>query len=42
VLLPEGVDPEAITASTKDGILEVVVPKRPEVLPRKVTVEVQR
>ncbi len=42
VLLPEGVDPESITANTKDGILEVVVPKRPEVLPRKVTVEVQR
>jgi HSP20 family protein len=42
VLLPEGVDPEAISASTKDGILEIAVPKRPEVLPRKVTVEVQR
>jgi HSP20 family protein len=42
VMLPEGVDPEAISASTKDGILEVAVPKRPEVLPRKVTVEVQR
>ncbi len=42
VLLPEGVEPDAITASSKDGILEVVVPKRPEVLPRKVTVEVQR
>ena len=42
VLLPEGVDPEAISAASKDGILEVTVPKRPEVLPRKVTVEVQR
>lgn len=42
VLLPEGVDPESITATTKDGILEITVPKRPEVLPRKVTVEVQR
>jgi HSP20 family protein len=42
VLLPEGVDADAITAISKDGILEVVIPKRPEVLPRKVTVEVQR
>jgi HSP20 family protein len=42
ILLPEGVDPEAVTAASKDGILEISVPKRPEVLPRKVTVEVQR
>lgn len=42
ILLPEGVDPEAITAASKEGILEISVPKRPEVLPRKVTVEVQR
>ena len=42
LLLPEGVDPEAITATSKDGILEVMVPKRPEVLPRKVSVDVQR
>lgn len=42
ILLPEGVDPEAITAGSKDGILEISVPKRPEILPRKVTVEVQR
>lgn len=42
VMLPEGVDPAAITASSKDGILEVTVPKRPEVLPRRVNVEVQR
>ncbi len=42
VLLPEGVDPESITASSKDGILEVTVPKKPEVLPRKVAIEVQR
>ena len=42
VLLPEGTDADAVTAITKDGILEVVVPKKPEVLPRKVTVDVQR
>jgi HSP20 family protein len=42
VILPDGVDAESITATTKDGILEISVPKRPEVLPRKVTVDVQR
>jgi HSP20 family protein len=42
VLLPEGTDAEAVTASTRDGILEIKIPKRPEVLPRKVTVDVQR
>ena len=42
VLLPEGIDPESITASSKDGILEVIVPKKPEVLPRRVAIEVQR
>lgn len=42
ILLPEGVDPDAVTATTKNGILEVSVPKRPEVLPRKVAIEVQR
>lgn len=42
ILLPEGVDPESVKATTRDGILEVSVPKRPEVLPRKVAIEVQR
>lgn len=42
ILLPDGADAEAVTATTKDGILEISVPKRPEVLPRKVTVEIQR
>jgi HSP20 family protein len=42
VLLPEGTDPEAISASSKDGILEIVIPKKPEILPRKVNVDVQR
>lgn len=42
VLLPEGTDADAVAATTKDGILEVTVPKKPEVLPRKVTVDVQR
>lgn len=42
VLLPEGTDADAVTASSKDGILEITVPKKAEVLPRKVTVDVQR
>jgi HSP20 family protein len=41
ILLPEGTDPEAITANSKDGMLEVAVPKRPEVLPRKVSINVE-
>jgi HSP20 family protein len=42
ILLPEGIDPEAVTAASKDGILEIGIPRRPEVLPRKVSVEIQR
>ena len=42
ILLPKGIDPEAVSATSKDGILEVSIPKRPEVLPRKVAVEIQR
>ena len=42
LLLPEGTNADAVTASTSDGIIEVTVPKKPEVLPRKITVDVQR
>jgi HSP20 family protein len=42
ILLPKGTDAEAVTAVSKDGILEISIPKRPEVLPRKITVEIQR
>jgi HSP20 family protein len=42
ILLPEGVDAEAVTAASRDGILEISIPKRPEVLPRKISVEIQR
>ena len=42
VLLPEGIDAEAVTASSKNGVLEISIPKLPEVLPRKVSVEIQR
>lgn len=42
VRLPAGVDADAVTAASKDGIIEITVPRKPEVLPRKVSVEVQR
>jgi len=34
--LPEGVDVDQIRAELKDGVLNVVVPKRPEVQPKKI------
>lgn len=40
VVLPEGLNPEEIGAHAENGILEVTVPRRPEVLPRKVKVDV--
>jgi HSP20 family protein len=40
LVLPEGLDPEAITADLERGILEITIARRPEVLPRKVKVEI--
>jgi len=37
--LPETVDADGITAKHHNGILEVMIPKQPEVKARKVTVE---
>ncbi len=37
--LPETTDVDQIRAQARDGILEVRLPKRPEVQPRKITVE---
>jgi len=37
--LPETTDADGITARISDGILEVVIPKLPEVQPRRITVE---
>ncbi len=37
--LPETVDADSITAKSSNGILEVIVPKLPEVQPRRITVE---
>lgn len=41
ILLPEGVDVEAISAASKDGIVTVTVPKSPEVLPKKVKIAIE-
>ncbi len=40
LVLPEGLNAEEISAKTNNGLLEVVIPRRPEVLPRKVKVDV--
>lgn len=37
--LPDNVDFEAVSASSRDGVLEVRVPKLPERAPRKIKVE---
>jgi HSP20 family protein len=37
--LPEGVDPEHAEADLSSGVLTVVVPKRPEVKPRRIEVK---
>lgn len=36
--LPDTADSEAVTASGKHGVLEVVIPKRAQVQPRKISV----
>ena len=36
--LPEGTDAESVKAELKDGVLQVIVPKKPEVQPRKITI----
>jgi len=37
--LPESVDAEAIKASHTNGVLEVTLPKRPEVQPRRIEIK---
>jgi len=37
--LPETVDADSIEAKTSNGVLEISIPKRPEVQPRRITVE---
>jgi HSP20 family protein len=36
--LPDTADSEAVSASGKNGVLEIVIPKRPQVQPRRITV----
>jgi HSP20 family protein len=36
--LPDSADPERITASGHNGVLEIVIPKKPETTPRKIQV----
>lgn len=40
IVLPDGMNAEEIKANANHGILEVVIPRRPEVLPRKIKVDV--
>ncbi len=37
--LPEGVDADAVRAELKNGVLTIRIPKRPEVQPRRITVQ---
>jgi HSP20 family protein len=37
-MMPDGVDVEHIRADLKDGVLALVLPKKPEVLPKKIDV----
>lgn len=42
LILPEGLKTDDISASYRDGVLEVAIPKSPEVLPKKIQVKVER
>jgi len=36
--LPDGADPDGISATGRHGVLEVVIPKKPETTPRRISV----
>ncbi len=38
--LPDTANPEAISAKSRNGVLEVIIPKQAQVMPRKISVEV--
>jgi HSP20 family protein len=42
LVLPGGIDNESITAQADNGMLEITIPRTPEVLPRKVQVDVSK
>jgi HSP20 family protein len=37
--LPDSADAEAIKATGRHGVLEIVIPKRPETTPRRITID---
>ena len=37
--LPEGIEAEKVNASLKDGVLSILVPKKPEAQPKKVAIK---
>ncbi|OGT57051.1 MAG: heat-shock protein Hsp20 [Gammaproteobacteria bacterium RIFCSPHIGHO2_12_FULL_63_22] len=37
--LPESANPEGISATGRNGVLEIAIPKRPETTPRRITVQ---
>ena len=37
--LPEGIDAEKIKAELKEGVLTIEIPKKPEVMPKKISVK---
>ena len=37
--LPESANPDGISATGKNGVLEITIPKRPETTPRRITVQ---
>jgi HSP20 family protein len=39
VPLPAGTDTEKITASSAQGVITVAIPKKPEILPKKITIK---
>lgn len=39
--LPDSADPEGVAASGRNGVLEIVIPKRPETTPRRIQVGAQ-
>jgi HSP20 family protein len=41
VALPEGVQADKISAAFEDGVLTVTLPKREEVKPKKITIEIK-
>lgn len=37
--LPDSADPDAITASGSNGVLEISIPKKPETTPRRIAID---